>query len=140
MQQWQGYTPLGKTQNKIFKAMKVAGTCAAVLAVSLLLVACLQSVAPIGQALLNQYTDARQPDQSNSMQDLCSKLSGSVQQLCNKYASAVKEDAWDAAAAWRRASPESCKRLQTEQYIFHPQALPLRTCLQHISLHRTLFK
>jgi hypothetical protein len=105
----QGYTPLGNSQNKCRKVMKVAGICAAVTAVSLLLVACLQAVAPIGQALLRQYTDARQQVPLESMQELCDKLTGSAQQLCHEYVGAVKEDAWDAAAAWRRASPDSCE-------------------------------
>lgn len=107
--QSQGYTPLDNKKNNLKKIMRAAGTCAAAMAVSLLLVACLQTIAPIGQRFMQQYTDAHQQGHIHSMQDLCGKLSGSAQQLCYQYVGAAKEDAWDAAAAWRRTSPESCK-------------------------------
>lgn len=96
--------------------MRAAGTCAAAMAVSLLLVACLQTTAPIGQRFMQQYTDAHQQGHIHSIQDLCGKLSGSAQQLCYQYVGAAKEDAWDAAAAWRRTSPESfaCSGIEVE--------------------------
>jgi predicted small secreted protein len=120
MQQPRSYIPLEDKQIKSCKLMKAAGVCAAVVAVSLLLVACLQGAAPIGKELTGQFTDARQPKQTRGMQEFCSDLTGSAKQLCQAYVGAVKEDAWDAAAAWRKASPDTCEHWQTA-YTLHQQ-------------------
>jgi hypothetical protein len=132
MQQPRSYIPLEDAHQKSYKIMKAAGAFGAVVAVSMLLVVCLQGAAPIGKELSGQFTDARQSEDYGGMHDLCSKLTGSAKQHCQQYAAAVKEDAWDAAAAWRKASPGSCECWQTTKKI-HPQLYAaLEALLRHL--------
>jgi hypothetical protein len=119
MQQPRSYIPLEDRHHKSYKIMKAAGACAAVVAVSLLLVACLQGAAPIGKQFAKHFTDARQQESIRGIDKLCIELTGSARQVCQQYAAAVKEDAWDAAAAWRKASPDSCECWQTTQLTYN---------------------